>query len=48
MKFGGTSVGDADKLIRVSRRIAAMHAAGNRVVALDGRDGLVLERRHSH
>jgi aspartate kinase len=34
MKFGGTSVGDVERLRDVSRRIAATRAAGNRVVAV--------------
>jgi len=34
MKFGGTSVGDADRLKSVCRRLASAHEAGNRVVAV--------------
>jgi aspartate kinase len=34
MKFGGTSVGDVDRLREVVRRIAAAREAGNRVVAV--------------
>jgi len=46
MKFGGTSVGDPDKIKDVARRIVAARAAGNRVVAVlsamgDSTDSLV-------
>jgi aspartate kinase len=34
MKFGGTSVGDPDKLRSVARRLVSAHDAGNRVVAV--------------
>jgi aspartate kinase len=34
MKFGGTSVGDAERLKRVARRCVAASEAGNRVVAV--------------
>lgn len=34
MKFGGTSVADADRIKRAARRIVAQRAAGNRVVAV--------------
>ncbi len=34
MKFGGTSVADADRLRRAARRIVAKRAAGHRVVAV--------------
>jgi aspartate kinase len=34
MKFGGTSVGDPDKLKNVCSRLASAHHAGNRVVAV--------------
>ncbi len=34
MKFGGTSVGDTERLKRVARRCAAASEAGNRVVAV--------------
>jgi aspartate kinase len=34
MKFGGTSVADADRLKRAARRIVAKRAAGQRVVAV--------------
>jgi aspartate kinase len=34
MKFGGTSVGDPDKLKRVAARLVAAHAAGHRVVGV--------------
>jgi aspartate kinase len=34
MKFGGTSVGDAERLKRVARRCVAVKEAGNRVVAV--------------
>jgi aspartate kinase len=34
MKFGGTSVGDTDKLKRVAERLAAAREAGNKVVAV--------------
>jgi aspartate kinase len=34
MKFGGTSVGDVDRLKRVARRCVAAKDAGNRVVAV--------------
>ena len=34
MKFGGTSVGDPDKLKRVARRLVAAREAGNKVVAV--------------
>ena len=34
MKFGGTSVGDTEKLKAVARRIVATHEQGNRVVAV--------------
>jgi aspartate kinase len=34
MKFGGTSVGDTEKLKNVARRIVAAHAEGTRVVAV--------------
>ncbi|MGH2706419.1 MAG: aspartate kinase [Actinomycetota bacterium] len=33
-KFGGTSVGDADKIRRVARRVVATAEAGNRVVVV--------------
>ena len=46
MKFGGTSVGDPDKIKDVARRIVAARAAGDRVVAVlsamgDSTDSLV-------
>jgi aspartate kinase len=34
MKFGGTSVGDTDKLKRVAERLVAAHEAGAKVVAV--------------
>jgi aspartate kinase len=34
MKFGGTSVADADRIKRAARRIVAQREAGNRVVAV--------------
>jgi aspartate kinase len=34
MKFGGTSVGDVDRLTEVARRIVAARETGNRVVAV--------------
>ena len=34
MKFGGTSVADAEKLKNVARRLVAAHEAGARVVAV--------------
>src|SRR5262249_37087679 len=34
MKFGGTSVGDVERLRRVARRCVAAKEAGNRVVAV--------------
>src|SRR5437868_13990553 len=34
MKFGGTSVGDPDKLKAVARRLVAAREAGNRVVGV--------------
>src|SRR6476620_3763359 len=34
MKFGGTSVGDVDRLKAVARRLVAAREAGNRVVAV--------------
>ncbi|GAC1325353.1 MAG: aspartate kinase [Thermoleophilaceae bacterium] len=34
MKFGGTSVADADRILHAARRIAAAHEEGNRVVAV--------------
>ncbi|MEA2130275.1 MAG: aspartate kinase, partial [Solirubrobacteraceae bacterium] len=34
MKFGGTSVADAERLKRAARRIVAKREAGNRVVAV--------------
>ena len=34
MKFGGTSVGDPDKLKRVAARLVAAREAGNRVVGV--------------
>ncbi|HEY2162218.1 MAG TPA: aspartate kinase [Solirubrobacteraceae bacterium] len=34
MKFGGTSVADADRIKRAARRIVSQRAAGNRVVAV--------------
>jgi aspartate kinase len=34
MKFGGTSVGDVERLLDVARRIAAAREAGNRVVGV--------------
>src|SRR5215217_4121140 len=34
MKFGGTSVGDVDRLKAVARRLVAARGAGNRVVAV--------------
>jgi aspartate kinase len=34
MKFGGTSVGDTERLQRVARRLVAAREAGNRVVAV--------------
>jgi aspartate kinase len=34
MKFGGTSVGDTQKIKDVARRLAAAHAAGHRVVGV--------------
>src|SRR3954462_15330621 len=34
MKFGGTSVGDAERITRAARRIAQAKEAGNRVVAV--------------
>jgi aspartate kinase len=34
MKFGGTSVADAERIKRAARRIVAQRAAGNRVVAV--------------
>jgi aspartate kinase len=34
MKFGGTSVGDTDKLKRVAERLVAAHEAGGKVVAV--------------
>jgi aspartate kinase len=34
MKFGGTSVGDTDKLKRVAERLVASHEAGTKVVAV--------------
>jgi aspartate kinase len=34
MKFGGTSVGDPDKLRSVAQRLVSAHDAGNRVVAV--------------
>ncbi len=34
MKFGGTSVGDADKLKRVAQRLVAARAAGSKVIAV--------------
>jgi aspartate kinase len=34
MKFGGTSVGDADKLKRVARRLVSAREAGNKVIAV--------------
>ena len=39
MKFGGTSVGDTEKLQRVARRLVAAREAGNRVVGRRLRDG---------
>ncbi len=33
-KYGGTSVGDAEKIRRVAQRIAATHAAGNQVAVV--------------
>ena len=33
-KFGGTSVGDAEKITNVARRIAVAHAAGNQVTVV--------------
>jgi len=34
MKFGGTSVGDTDKLKRVAARLVAAHEEGAKVVAV--------------
>ena len=34
MKFGGTSVADADRIKRAAERIVAAREAGNRVVAV--------------
>ena len=34
MKFGGTSVGDTQKIKDVARRLAAAHEAGHRVVGV--------------
>ena len=34
MKFGGTSVADAERLKRAARRIVAKREEGNRVVAV--------------
>ncbi|HVS84844.1 MAG TPA: hypothetical protein VHD91_04370, partial [Gaiellaceae bacterium] len=34
MKFGGTSVGDVEKIKDVARRLVAAREAGNRVVAV--------------
>src|SRR5581483_7470616 len=34
MKFGGTSVGDPDRLKAVAQKIVAAHEAGNRVVCV--------------
>src|SRR5690348_16712151 len=34
MKFGGTSVGDTERLLRVVRRLVAAHEEGNRVVGV--------------
>ena len=34
MKFGGTSVADAERLKRAARRIVAKREQGNRVVAV--------------
>src|SRR5438876_735174 len=34
MKFGGTSVGDTDKIKRVAQRLAVSREQGNRVVAV--------------
>ena len=34
MKFGGTSVGDVERLLDVARRIVAAREAGNRVVGV--------------
>ena len=33
-KYGGTSVGDADRIKRVAARVAAAHKAGNQVVVV--------------
>ncbi|CAN5405085.1 aspartate kinase [soil metagenome] len=33
-KYGGTSVGDAERIMRVAKRIASTHLAGNQVVAV--------------
>jgi len=33
-KFGGTSVGDAEKITNVARRVATAHAAGNQVTVV--------------
>jgi len=40
MKFGGTSVADAEKIKRAARRIVAQHEAGKRVVAVLSARGL--------
>ena len=34
MKFGGTSVGDTQKLIRIAERLVAAHEQGAKVVAV--------------
>src|SRR4051794_26570739 len=34
MKFGGTSVGDTERLLRVVRRLVTAHEEGNRVVGV--------------
>src|ERR671930_2632921 len=34
LKFGGSSVGDAERIRRVARRIAAMHSAGTDLVVV--------------
>jgi aspartate kinase len=33
-KYGGTSVGDAEKIMNVARRVAAAQAAGNQVAVV--------------
>jgi aspartate kinase len=33
-KYGGTSVGDAEKITNVAKRVAAAHAAGNQIVVV--------------